>query len=62
MSKPAIATINGHAHGAGFNLALGCDQRMMADIPTPAIPILKARYRHRPNLLQQFVGIGNAME
>jgi enoyl-CoA hydratase/carnithine racemase len=25
MSKPAIAMINGHAHGAGFNLALGCD-------------------------------------
>jgi 2-(1,2-epoxy-1,2-dihydrophenyl)acetyl-CoA isomerase len=24
LSKPVIGMINGHAHGAGFNLALGC--------------------------------------
>src|SRR6266446_10464623 len=41
MSKPVIAMINGHAHGAGFNLALGCDLRVMADTATLAIPFAK---------------------
>ena len=38
MSKPVIAMVNGHAHGAGFNLALGCDLRVIADEATLAIP------------------------
>jgi len=62
MSKPVIAMINGHAHGAGFNLALGCDLRVMAASATLAIPFSKRGIATGTNLLQQFVGIGKAME
>jgi 2-(1,2-epoxy-1,2-dihydrophenyl)acetyl-CoA isomerase len=62
MSKPVIGMINGHAYGAGFNLALGCDLRLMADSATLAIPFAKRGIATGTNLLQQFVGIGKAME
>lgn len=62
MSKPVIAMINGHAHGAGFNLVLGCDLRVMAANATLAIPFSKRGIATGTNLLQQFVGIGKAME
>jgi enoyl-CoA hydratase/carnithine racemase len=41
MSKPVIAMINGRAHGAGFNLALGCDLRVAADSATLSIPFAR---------------------
>jgi enoyl-CoA hydratase/carnithine racemase len=62
MSKPVIAMINGHAHGAGFNLALGCDLRVAADSATLSIPFARRGIATGTNLLQQFVGIGKAME
>ncbi len=62
LSKPVIAMINGHAHGAGFNLALGCDLRVIADSATMSIPFAKRGIATGTNLLQQFVGIGKAME
>jgi enoyl-CoA hydratase/carnithine racemase len=62
LSKPVIAMINGHAHGAGFNLALGCDLRVIADSATMSIPFSKRGIGTGTNLLQQFVGIGKAME
>ena len=62
LSKPVIAMINGHAHGAGFNLALGCDLRVIADNATMSIPFSKRGIGTGTNLLQQFVGIGKAME
>src|SRR6266481_2725025 len=62
MSKPVIAMINGHAHGAGFNLALGCDLRVAADSATLSIPFARRGIGTGTSLLQQFVGIGKAME
>ncbi|HKV55279.1 MAG TPA: enoyl-CoA hydratase-related protein [Candidatus Binataceae bacterium] len=62
LSKPVIAMINGHAHGAGFNLALGCDLRVMADSATLSIPFSRRGIGTGTNLLQQFVGIGKALE
>jgi len=62
LSKPIIAMINGHAHGAGFNLALGCDLRIAADTATLSIPFSKLGIGTGTNLLQQYVGIGKAME
>jgi enoyl-CoA hydratase/carnithine racemase len=62
LSKPVIGMINGHAHGAGFNLALGCDLRIMAENATLRIPFVQRGIATGTNLLQQFVGIGKAME
>ncbi len=62
LSKPVIGMINGHAHGAGFNLALGCDLRVMADSATLCIPFVKRGIATGTSLLQQFVGIGKALE
>ena len=62
LSKPVIGMINGHAHGAGFNLALGCDLRVMAESATLCIPFVKRGIATGTSLLQQFVGIGKALE
>ena len=62
LGKPIIGMINGHAHGAGFNLALGCDLRVMADTATLCIPFVKRGIATGTSLLQQYVGIGKAME
>ncbi|MDH4145059.1 MAG: enoyl-CoA hydratase/isomerase family protein [Acidimicrobiia bacterium] len=62
LPKPVIAAVNGHAHGAGFNLALGCDMRIMAAEATLAIPFVKRGLATGTSLLQQYVGIGKAME
>jgi 2-(1,2-epoxy-1,2-dihydrophenyl)acetyl-CoA isomerase len=34
MTKPVLASINGAAYGAGFNLALACDMRLAAESAT----------------------------
>ena len=62
LPKPTIAMINGHAHGAGFNLALGCDFRVMSDAATLAVPFVRWGMATGTNRLQQFVGIGKALE
>ncbi|MGO9265743.1 MAG: enoyl-CoA hydratase/isomerase family protein [Candidatus Binataceae bacterium] len=62
LSKPVIAMVNGHAHGAGFNLALGCDLRVASEAATLAIPFARRGIATGTNLLQQFVGIGKALE
>jgi 2-(1,2-epoxy-1,2-dihydrophenyl)acetyl-CoA isomerase len=62
MAKPAIAAVNGHAHGAGFNLAMACDLRVMAASATLAVPFTKRGIATGTSLLQQYVGIGKAME
>jgi 2-(1,2-epoxy-1,2-dihydrophenyl)acetyl-CoA isomerase len=62
LAKPVVAMVNGHAHGAGFNLALACDLRVMADDATLAVPFVKRGLATGTSLLQQFVGIGKALE
>ncbi len=62
MPKPVVGVINGHAHGAGFNLALGCDFRVMSDTATLCTPFIKWAMGTGTNRLQQFVGIGKALE
>ncbi len=61
-AKPVIAAINGHAHGAGFNLALAADLRLMAGSATLAVPFVKRGLATGTSLLQQYVGVGKAME
>jgi 2-(1,2-epoxy-1,2-dihydrophenyl)acetyl-CoA isomerase len=62
VGKPIIARVNGHAHGAGFNLAMGCDFRVMAESATLAAPFVQRGLATGTSLLQQFVGIGKALE
>jgi enoyl-CoA hydratase/carnithine racemase len=62
LAKPVIGAVNGHAHGAGFNLAMACDLRVMATSATLAIPFTKRGIATGTSLLQQYVGIGKAME
>lgn len=62
LPKPVVGVINGHAHGAGFNLALGCDFRIISETATLAVPFVKWGMATGTNRLQQFVGIGKAIE
>ena len=62
VAKPIIAAVNGHAHGAGFNVALAADLRIMAASATLAVPFVKRGLATGTSLLQQYVGVGKAIE
>jgi 2-(1,2-epoxy-1,2-dihydrophenyl)acetyl-CoA isomerase len=62
LSQPIVARIQGYAYGAGFNLALGADFRVMAHDAKLATPFIKRGLATGTNLLQQYVGIGKAIE
>lgn len=62
LPKPIVGAINGHAHGAGFNLALGCDFRIISESATLAAPFVKWAMATGTNRLQYFVGLGKALE
>jgi enoyl-CoA hydratase/carnithine racemase len=62
LPKPIVGAVNGHAHGAGFNLALACDFRVLSEAATLAVPFVKWGMATGTNRLQQFVGIGKALE
>ncbi|MEZ5232378.1 MAG: enoyl-CoA hydratase/isomerase family protein [Acidimicrobiales bacterium] len=62
LGKPVVVAVNGHAHGAGFNLALAGDLRLMAESATLAVPFVKRGLATGTSLLQQYVGVGKAME
>jgi 2-(1,2-epoxy-1,2-dihydrophenyl)acetyl-CoA isomerase len=62
LAQPIIVRIQGYAYGAGFNLALGADFRVMARDAKLATPFVKRGLATGTNLLQQYVGIGKAIE
>ncbi|MCC6174941.1 MAG: enoyl-CoA hydratase/isomerase family protein [Chloroflexi bacterium] len=62
LSQPVVVKIQGYAYGAGFNLALGADFRIMARDARMATPFIKRGLATGTNLLQQYVGIGKAIE
>jgi len=65
MEKPTVAAVQGHALGAGFQLALACDLRVAA--PDASFAMLEARYGLIPDLggayhLTRIVGPARAKE
>jgi 2-(1,2-epoxy-1,2-dihydrophenyl)acetyl-CoA isomerase len=62
LTQPIVVRIQGYAYGAGFNLALGADFRVMARDAKLATPFIKRGMSTGTNLLQQYVGIGKAIE
>ena len=62
LSQPIVARIQGYAYGAGFNLALGADFRVIARDAKMATPFIKRGLATGTNLLQQYVGVGKAIE
>jgi 2-(1,2-epoxy-1,2-dihydrophenyl)acetyl-CoA isomerase len=62
LPQPIVVRIQGYAYGAGFNLALGADFRVMARDARLATPFVKRGLATGTNLLQQYVGIGKAIE
>jgi 2-(1,2-epoxy-1,2-dihydrophenyl)acetyl-CoA isomerase len=62
LPQPVVARVHGYAYGAGFNLALGADFRVMARDAKLATPFIKRGLATGTNLLQQYVGIGKAIE
>lgn len=62
LPQPIIARVQGYAYGAGFNLALAADFRVMAGDARLATPFIKRGLATGTNLLQQYVGIGKAIE
>ena len=62
LPQPVVVRIQGYAYGAGFNLALGADFRIMARDASLATPFIKRGLATGTNLLQQYVGVGKAIE
>jgi 2-(1,2-epoxy-1,2-dihydrophenyl)acetyl-CoA isomerase len=62
LAQPIVARVQGYAYGAGFNLALGADFRVMARDARLATPFIQRGLATGTNLLQQYVGIGKAIE
>jgi 2-(1,2-epoxy-1,2-dihydrophenyl)acetyl-CoA isomerase len=62
LSQPIVVRIQGYAYGAGFNLALAGDFRVMARDAQMATPFIKRGLATGANLLQQYVGVGKAIE
>lgn len=65
MEKPTLAAVQGHAIGAGFQLALACDLRVAAT--GASFAMLEARYGLVPDLggshrLARLIGPGRAKE
>ena len=62
---PVIAMINGHALGAGFDLAMCCDIRIAAEPALLGIPPVKLGIIYQPDGIQRLInvaGLANAKE
>lgn len=62
LPLPIIARVHGYAYGAGLNLALAADLRVMASDASIAAPFIQRGMATGANQLQRFVGIGKALE
>jgi len=54
---PSIAMMNGHAFGAGLNLALCCDLRIAADTISAGMPPARLGLVYHPEGIRQFVEV-----
>ena len=62
LPKPVIGSIRGHAHGGGFNLAMGTDVRVASETANFAIPFVKRGMATGVNQLHYHVGLGVVLE
>lgn len=62
LPKPVIGSIRGHAHGGGFNLAMGTDIRIASETANFAIPFIKWAMSTGVNQLHYHLGLGLALE
>jgi enoyl-CoA hydratase/carnithine racemase len=65
LACPSIAAVRGHAYGAGMQLALGCDLRVLSD--TARLALIENRYGLIPDMgatfrLPRLVGDGRARQ
>lgn len=62
LPKPIIASVRGHAHGAGLNLAMAADLRIVSETVNFAIPFVKWGMATGVNQLHYALPLGIAME
>ncbi|HXH23119.1 MAG TPA: enoyl-CoA hydratase/isomerase family protein [Dehalococcoidia bacterium] len=62
LPKPVVGAIRGHAHGAGFNLAMGTDIRIASDTLDMALPFVKWGMATGVNQTHYAVPLGIALE
>lgn len=62
LAAPVVARVHGYAYGAGMNLALAADFRVMASDASMAAPFIRRGMATGVNQLHRFVGIGKALE
>ncbi|MQG85042.1 MAG: enoyl-CoA hydratase/isomerase family protein [SAR202 cluster bacterium] len=62
LAKPIIGSLRGHAHGGGFNLAMGTDIRIASNTLDMAIPFIKWAQATGANQLHYHIGIGLTLE
>jgi enoyl-CoA hydratase/carnithine racemase len=62
LTKPVIAAVQGHCLGAGLELALCCDIRILSKDARAGIPFVKIGYAGATYLLPRYVGFTRAVE
>ena len=62
IQKPVIAMVNGHAHGAGFDISLACDIRIASEEAVFSQAYVLRGFASGTAFLPRYVGIGKATE